>query len=78
MGAPGDRNAQRLQSDRRMRPLKISAGLVSLGVLVALFVTSLNRAPNPAFSVLVAVAIVLLAGAMAWGVRRSRGGDRHR
>lgn len=49
------------------------AGVASVGCLVALFATSLVRSPNPAYSVVVAVAVLVLDAAIAWGVwRRSR------
>ncbi len=49
------------------------AGVASVGCLVALFATSPVRSPNPAYSVVVAVAVLVLDAAIAWGVwRRSR------
>lgn len=72
MGAPHDLNAQRLQTDRGLFRWKLVAGVASVAVLVGLFATSLFRAPNPVFSILVAVATVLLVLVMAWGVVRRR------
>jgi hypothetical protein len=72
MGAPGDRNAAALQDDRKLRPAKLAAGVVSVLVLVGLFVTSLFRAPEPAWTVVLAVTAVGLATAVALGVRSWR------
>jgi hypothetical protein len=72
MPAPNDRNAERLQTDERMFRWKVIAGVASLCFLVALFVTSLERSPNPVYTVVVAVATALLAVAIVHGVRRRR------
>ena len=47
MGNPGDHDAAALQNDRKLRPAKLAAGIVSFLLLVGLFVTSLFRAPEP-------------------------------
>ena len=72
MGAPGDHNAAALQDDRKLRPAKLAAGVVSVLVLAGLFVTSLFRAPEPAWTVVLAVTAVGLAIAVALGVRSWR------
>ena len=72
MGAPGDRNAEALQDDRHLRPAKLTAGVVSVLVLVGLFVTSLYRAPEPAWTVVLAVAACGLATAIPLGVHSWR------
>jgi protein-S-isoprenylcysteine O-methyltransferase Ste14 len=73
MGAPGDRNAAALQDDRRLRPAKLVAGVVSVLVLVGLFVTSLFRAPEPGWTVVLAVAAIGLGTAVGLGARHRRG-----
>jgi uncharacterized membrane protein len=72
MGAPGDRNAEALQDDRGLRRAKLVAGVVSVLVLVGLFVTSLFRAPEPAWTVVLAVTACGLAVAIVLGVRSRR------
>ncbi|WP_300007569.1 hypothetical protein [Pseudonocardia sp.] len=72
MGTPHDRDTQQLQSDRGLLRWKVLAGVTSLALLVGLFVTSLVRVPNPAFTVFAAVTTVLLVSAMTWGLYRSR------
>lgn len=72
MGTPEDRNAERLQQDGRLRTVKVVAGLLSVALLAGMFVTSLYRAPAPAYTwVLAVVAIAVLAG-IALSVRRWR------
>lgn len=62
-----------MQTDQALFWWKVVAGVASVGCLVALFATSLVRSPNPAYSVVVAVAVLVLDAAIAWGVwRRSR------
>jgi hypothetical protein len=73
MGAPGDRNTAALQNDRKLRPAKLAAGVVSVLVLVGLLVTSLFRAPEPGWTVVLVVTAVGLAIAIAFGVRSWRG-----
>lgn len=52
------RPAPRLQNGARVRRLLVPAGVVVLVLLVGMFVTSLFRAPEPAWSwVLAAVAV---------------------
>jgi uncharacterized membrane protein len=75
MSAPGDRHTAALQDDRELRPAKLAGGIVSVLVLVGLFVTSLFRAPEPAWTVVLAVTACGLAIAIALGVRSWR---RHR
>ncbi|MHA6783274.1 hypothetical protein ACVGOW_20110 [Pseudonocardia saturnea] len=73
MSTPNSRNAQRLQTPGRgLVRAKWAAGTVSLIALAGLFVTSLVRAPNPVFSVIVAVAALGLLAAMVAGARRGR------
>jgi hypothetical protein len=66
------RNTRRLQDDDVLFRWKVIAGVAALCFLVALFATSLVRSPNPVYSVVVAVAAVLLALGIARGVRRRR------
>ena len=75
MGAPGDRNAASLQDGRKLRRPRLIAGVVSVVVLIGLFVTSLYRAPEPAWTVVLAVITCGLAVALVLGVRSGR---RHR
>ena len=71
-GAPGHQNNDGLQDDRRLRPAKLAAGVVSVLVLVGLFVTSLFRAPEPAWTVVLIVAAVGLAAVIIIGTRNRR------
>lgn len=70
MGAPGDRNADRLPSDRRLRTVKVFAGLVSVALLIGLFLTSLNRAPDPAWTFVLAITALVIVVGIALAVRR--------
>lgn len=72
MGAPGDRNAAALQDDHKLRPAKLTAGVVSVLVLVGLLVTSLFRAPEPGWTVVLVLTAVGLVLAIAFGVRSWR------
>lgn len=80
MSTPNARNAERLQTaGPGLNRAKWIAGLVSLAVLAGLFATSLVRAPNPVFSVIIAVvALVLVAtiATAAWRRRRRLRADR--
>ena len=67
-----------LQNDRKLDGLKLTAGLVSVGLLVALFVTSLYRAPEPAWSVVLVVTAVALTALIALGVMHGRRNGRFR
>ncbi|MGH8572120.1 MAG: hypothetical protein ACREX8_06040 [Gammaproteobacteria bacterium] len=78
MPAPKDRNTEALQHDRKLDGLKLVAGLLSVVALVSLFVTSLTRAPEPAWSVVLAVVSLGLAVAIAIGVLRGRRAGRYR
>lgn len=73
MSERNSRNATPLQNGARVRRLLVPAGVVVLVLMVGMFLTSLLRAPEPAWSwVLAAVAAgvaLLLAGA---AVRRRR------
>ena len=72
MDTPRNRNNNAaLQDDRGLRPAKLAAGVVSVLVLVGLFVTSLFRAPEPAWTVVLAVtacglAVLIVLGVRAW------------
>lgn len=58
----GDRNARPLQSDRKLRGWKVGAAVVTIVALLALTVTSVVRAPNDVWTiVLPAVAAAVLA-----------------
>ena len=73
MRGTGDRDSSALQDDRRLRPAKLTAGMVSVLVLVGLFVTSLLRAPEPAWTVVLigtACALVIVVGLRVRGWRR--------
>jgi protein-S-isoprenylcysteine O-methyltransferase Ste14 len=72
VGAPGHQNDDGLQDDRGLRPAKPAAGVLSVLVLVGLFVTSLFRAPEPAWTVVLIVVAVGLAAAIAIGTRNRR------
>ena len=73
MSAPNAHDGQHLQAPGRgLRRAKWGSGAVSLVALIGMFVTSLHRAPNPAFSVLVAATVLALAAAMAGGAWRKR------
>jgi protein-S-isoprenylcysteine O-methyltransferase Ste14 len=75
MGAPGQQNDDGLQDDRGLRPATLAAGVLSVLVLVGLFATSLFRAPEPAWTVVLIVVTVGLAAAITLGIRKRR---RHR
>jgi predicted Abi (CAAX) family protease len=75
MGAPGDRNAAPLQDGKELRRPTLVARVMSVIVLIGMFVTSLNRAPEPAWSVVLIVVAYGLAVALPLGVRSHR---RHR
>lgn len=71
MRGTGDRDSSALQDDRGLRPAKLTAGMVSVLALVALFVTSLFRAPEPAWTVVLigtacALAIVVFLRVRSW------------
>jgi hypothetical protein len=72
MGAPGDRNAAALQDGRKLRPAKLAAGVVSVLVLLGLFVTSLFRAPERGWTVVLVVTAIGLVIAIVLGVRSWR------
>lgn len=79
MSTPNARNAERLQTaGPGLNRAKWIAGVVSIVALAGMFVTSLFRAPNPVFSLIVAaVALALLAviATAAWRrCHRSRPG----
>ncbi|GAA3223692.1 hypothetical protein GCM10017691_10920 [Pseudonocardia petroleophila] len=79
MSASNARDPERLQTPGRgLVRAKWAAGAVSLVALAGMFVTSLHRAPNPAFSTLTAAAALALAVAMAAGVWRRRRRPPHR
>jgi len=71
MDTPRNRNNNAaLQDDRGLRPAKLAAGVVSVLVL-GLFVTSLFRAPEPAWTVVLAVtacglAVLIIVGVSGW------------
>lgn len=64
MRGTGDRDGGALQDDRKLRPAKLAAGIVSVLVLLGLFVTSLFRAPERAWTVV----LIVTACALAIGV----------
>ena len=70
-----DRDAQALQSDRHLHGWKVAAGVVTVVALVALTVTSVARAPNNVWTIvlpLVATAVVvMLVGGVVRRRRRS-------
>ena len=72
MSAPGHQNDDGLQDDRGLRPAKLAAGVLSVLVLVGLFATSLFRAPEPAWTVVLIVVAVGLAAVIAVGTRIRR------
>lgn len=59
-----------LQSDQKLYRAKLVAGMISVLALVAMFITSLYRAPNPVWSVIVGVIALGLAVAIGIGVAR--------
>jgi len=61
MSRRNERNASALQSSRGVRRASLVAGFVVLVLIVGLFVTSLVRAPNPMWSVVLAVLAVGIA-----------------
>lgn len=72
-----DLNGGQLQSGRRLGPALVLGGVVSLAVLIGLIVTSLMRAPNPAFTwLLVGVAVILAVALVVNGRRYWSGGRR--
>lgn len=78
MAERGFRVERGLQDDRKLDGLKLGAGLLSVCVLVALFVISLYRAPEPAWSVVLLVTAVALAVLIVFGVVRGRRNGRFR
>jgi archaellum biogenesis protein FlaJ (TadC family) len=70
MRGDGDRDSSALQDDRKLRRAKLAAGIVSVLVLVGLFVTSLFRAPAPAWTVVLIVTACALATVVGLRVRR--------
>ncbi|MGH3982648.1 MAG: hypothetical protein ACRDST_08190 [Pseudonocardiaceae bacterium] len=67
-----------LQDDRKLYGLKLAAGLLSVGFLVAMFVMSLYRAPEPAWSIVLVLTVVALTALIVFGVVRSRRSGRFR
>ena len=65
-----------LQNDRNLYRAKLVAGALSVVALVGLFITSLNRGPNPFYTVVVGVVVVGVAAAIGLGVARRRRRDR--
>lgn len=61
-----------LQGDQKLYRAKFIAGMISVLALVAMFITSLYRAPNPVWSVVVGVTALGLALAIGVGVARRR------
>jgi len=59
-----------LQSNQKLYRAKLIAGMISVLALVAMFITSLYRAPNPVWSVVVGVTALGLA--VVIGVRVAR------
>lgn len=74
----GFRVERDLQDDWKLDGLKLGAGLLSVCALVALFVYSLYRAPEPAWSVVLLVTAVALAVLIVFGVVRGRRNGRFR
>ena len=79
MRGKGDGDSGALQDDRGLRPAKPAAGIVSVLVLVlvlvGLLVTSLFRAPEPAWTVVLIVtacALAIVVGLRVRGWRRRR------
>ncbi len=66
---------QALQGGRRPRRWLRAAGVVVLVVLVGLFVISLYRTPNPAWTPITAVLGLLVAGLLARDLQRRHVGD---
>lgn len=61
-----------LQDDRKLDRAKLAVGVVSVIALVAMFLTTLYRAPDPAWTVIVGVTALALAAVIALGVARRR------
>jgi hypothetical protein len=72
MAEYGFRVEQNLQDDRKLDGVKLAAGLLSVGALVAMFVMSLSRGPEPAWSAVLAVTSAALTVLIARGVARGR------
>ena len=72
MGVPRHQNDDGLQDDRGLRPAKLAAGVLSVLVLIGLFGTSLFRAPEPAWTVVLIVVAVGLAAVIIIGTRNRR------
>lgn len=75
MSDRNDRNAQALQSDHKLRRWKVAAAVVVVVALLALTATSVVRAPNDVWTivlpVLAAVVVALLVRGLVRGRRRS-------
>jgi 4-amino-4-deoxy-L-arabinose transferase-like glycosyltransferase len=76
MSRRNERNASALQSSREVRRAGLVAGFVVLVLIVGLFVTSLVQAPNPMWSIVLAVLAVGIAiGLVSSLARRRRRGS---
>lgn len=67
-----------LQDDRKLDRAKLAAGVVSVIALIAMFITTLYRAPDPVWTVVVGVTAVGLTVMIALGVARGRRSGRYR
>lgn len=72
MDGANARQTRALQDDRGLRRWKVVAGLVTLLGLGGLFVTSLLRAPEDAWTAVLGVVTVAVAVLMVAGLVRSR------
>jgi ACR3 family arsenite efflux pump ArsB len=73
MSERNDHNARNLQNDRYLRGWKVAAAVITVVALLALTVTSVVRAPNDVWTiVLPLVATVVVAMLVGGLVRRRR------
>jgi len=76
MTARGSR--QPTPDNRQVLRWRRPVGLIVLLVLIALFVTSLFRSPNPVWTVVTAILVIGLAAGLVWDALRRRADGRRR
>jgi hypothetical protein len=72
MSDRNDRNARALQSDRHLHGWKVAAGVVTVVALLALTVTSVVRAPNDMWTIVIPLVAVVVVALLVGGVVRRR------
>jgi Flp pilus assembly protein TadB len=72
MGERNDRDARALQDDRGLRGWKVAAAIVAIAALVALTITSVYRAPNDVWTIVIPVVAAVLVALLVRGLLRGR------